>query len=236
VERRFSKGFQTSGMYTRAYNYEQDFYANEFDAGPTYRPSDQVRPHRLVWSAILEMPFGKGRKWMTRHPIQHVVGGWQLSWVYQYQSGPATTWSNRFFYGDVNNIGSLFKHDDVQSKDMHVWFDPAIAYRGTGAVPSGFQGFEGRSAQQPGTFHTRVFPTRLDVLRADPLRMWDVKILRRFRIRENWNTTFSADLLNATNHTIFEAPVTDPTNTNFGRVTGQFGLSRRIQLNWRMDF
>ncbi|MBL8178991.1 MAG: carboxypeptidase regulatory-like domain-containing protein [Bryobacterales bacterium] len=236
LERRFSQGLQSSVMFTRASNFETDFYFNEFDAAPTQRPSDQVRPNRFVWSAIAEVPFGKGRRWMTRHPMQHLAGGWQFSWVYQYQSGPATNWSNRFFYGDLNTIGQLFRSADVHAQDIHVWFDPSIAFRGAGAVPSTFQGFEGRAANQPGAFHARVFPTRLDTLRADPLRMWDVKILRRFVIREGWNTTFSVDLLNATNHTVFEAPVTDPTNSNFGRVTGQFGLSRRIQLNWRMDF
>ena len=66
--------------------------------------------------------------------------------------------------------------------------------------------------------------------------MWDVKILRRFRIREGWNSTLSVDLINAANHAMFEAPITDPTNTNFGRVTAQLGLSRRIQINWHMDF
>jgi hypothetical protein len=59
--------------------------------------------------------------------------------------------------------------------------------------------------------------------------MWHVKILRRFRIREGWNSTLSVDLMNTTNHGMFEAPETDPTNTNFGRVTAQLGLSRRIR-------
>jgi len=236
LERRFSRGLQSAFMYTRAYNLEQDFYLNEFDSSPTWRPSDQVRPHRLVWSGIFELPFGNGRRWLTRNPLQHLAGGWQLSWVYQYQSGPATTWANRFFYGDLNSIDGLFKQSEMHSSDIHLWFDPSIAYRASGAIPAGFTGFDGRAASQPGAFHTRVFPTRLDGLRGDPLRMWDTKILRKFRIREGWSSTFSVDLINATNHTIFDVPNTDPTNTNFGRVTAQYGLSRRIQLNWRMDF
>jgi hypothetical protein len=39
------------------------------------------------------------------------------------------------------------------------------------------------------------------------------------------------DLINPTNHAIFEAPNTHPTNTNVGRVTAQLGLSRRIRIN-----
>lgn len=236
LERRFARGFQTAVLYTRAYNEEQDFYNNEFDLAPSYRPSDQVRPNRFVWSAIWEMPFGRDRAFVKSGPLQHVVGGWQLSWIYVYQDGPPTNWANRFFYGDLNNIASLFNQSDVHGRDMHVWFDPSIAYRGAGAVPQNFQGFEGRSANQPGQYHVRVFPTRLDMLRADGLRNWDVKLLRRFRITETIGAAFSVDLLNATNHTNLGAPVTDPANTNFGRITTQNGQSRFIQLNLRVDF
>jgi hypothetical protein len=223
-------------LYTYASSEVQDWYANEFDARPSWRPNNNTRPHRLVWSAIYELPFGKGRTWVQTGPLQHLAGGWQLSWIYQFQSGQATNWGNRFFYGDLDKIGDLFRHDDVHSKDIHVWFDPSIAYTGSGTIPAGFQGFEGRSGAQPGSFHVRVFPSRLDALREDGIRNWDVKVLRRFRITEQLHTSFSVDLLNATNHTNFAGPNTDPTNRNFGRVTTQRGLSRVIQLNLRVDF
>lgn len=234
--RRFTRGFQTTVMYTYAYGEESDFYLNEFDDRPSWRPQDAIRPHRFVWSAIYELPFGKGRKWITSGPIQHVVGGWQLSWVYQYQNGRVTDWGNRFFYGDLSKIKDLFKHEEVHAKDIHVWFDPNIRYTGAGPVPAGFVGFEGRSAMQPGSYHVRVFPTRLDALRQDGIRNWDIKIKRVFRITERWRTSFDVDMLNATNHTNFEGPSTDPTSGNFGRVTAQNGLSRMVQFNLRIEF
>jgi hypothetical protein len=49
-------------------------------------------------------------------------------------------------------------------------------------------------------------------------------------------TSFGVDLLSGTDHTKFSGPETDPTNSNFGRVTSQRGLSRVIQLNLRFDF
>ena len=236
LERRFSRGFQSAVMYTYATSDVQDWYANEFDPQPSWEPNNNVRPHRFVWSAIYEFPFGRGRRWVQSGPIQHIIGGWQLSWVYQFQSGPVTSWGNRFFYGDLSQIDSLFRQDEVHSKDIHVWFDPTIAYTGTGAIPAAFQGFEGRSAMQPGQFHVNVFPASLDAMRADGIRNWDVKMQRRFRITERLRTSLSLDLLNATNHTNFGAPGTDPTNKNFGRVTSQNGLGRRLQFNLRVDF
>jgi hypothetical protein len=181
-------------------------------------------------------PFGRGRAYLKEGFLQHLVGGWQLSWIYQYQAGSPSGWSNRFFYGDLDGIASLLNHDEVHSNDIHAWFDPNIRYTGAGAVPQGFTGFEGRSASQPGSYHVRVFPTRLDALRNDGIRNWDVKILRRFRINEALRATFSADLLNATNHTNFGGLNTDPTNSQFGKVSTQVGQSRFIQLNFRLDF
>jgi len=44
------------------------------------------------------------------------------------------------------------------------------------------------------------------------------------------------DDLNATNHTNFSGPSTDPTNGSFGKITSQRGLSRIIQFNLRIEF
>jgi hypothetical protein len=236
-ERRFSRGFQTAVMYTYAHGEESDNYYNEFDVRPTYRPQNDIRPHRFVWSAIYELPFGKGRSWVSSGPLQHVIGGWQLSWVYQYQNGGTTDWGNRFFYGDLDNIAALFRHEEVNSADIHQWFDPNIRVSsGSGAIPSGFQGFEGRTAMQPGSYHVRMFPTRLSALRQDGIRNWDVKVKRVFKITEQLRTSFDIDMLNATNHTNFAAPQTDPTRGDFGQVTTQRGLSRVFQFNLRLDF
>ena len=59
---------------------------------------------------------------------------------------------------------------------------------------------------------------------------------RRFQPKENLMVTLSLDSLNLTNHTNFGAPVTDPTSSNFGMVTGQIGNKREIQYNFRFDF
>ncbi len=241
VDRRFTKGFQSSFMYTWASSYtmdSRDTYLNEFDPLPTERINNNVLPHRIAWSAVYETPFGKGRSYLKQGLLGWVVGNWNLSWVYQWQSGPATDWGNRFFYGDVNQLGSIFNSSSTRSNDLLQWFDSSIAWRGSGAAPSGFVGFEGRTSAQPGTYHVRVFPQRIDTIRADGINNLDFKVERIFPImpERGFNTRFSVDLLNAMNHTNFNSPNTDPTNANFGRVTAQRGLSRVIQFNLRVDF
>ena len=119
---------------------------------------------------------------------------------------------------------------------MHQCFDSGLAFRGTGPLPAGFVGFEGRAANQPGSGLARVFPVRLDRLRADGVRNWDVRIERLFPISKSFQARISVDILNAPNHTNFGSPNTDTTSRNFGRVTGQRGWPRAIRFNQRVEF
>ena len=32
------------------------------------------------------------------------MGGWQLSWVYTYQTGALISWGNQFYYGTVDQV------------------------------------------------------------------------------------------------------------------------------------
>jgi hypothetical protein len=239
VERRFTAGLTTSFMYTYATSRVADWMANEFDTQLTERPNNNVLPHRIAWTGTYELPWGHGRKWVKDGFWSYLVGNWNTGGVFQLQSGPATgDWNNLFYYGDQNKIADAFKHDEVHSKDIHVWFDPNIAWRGSTAPPADFAGFEGRSAAQPGSYHVRMFPIRLDELRADGIFNIDLKVERTFPIKPETGmmARFSVDLLNATNRTNFSGPERNPTNANFGRVNSQRGLSRVIQFNLRFEF
>jgi len=246
AEKRFSKGFSSTFSYTHVFTSTiKDWYANEFDTTITERPNNQTRLNRFVWDMVLELPFGKGRRWLQSGFLQHIAGGWEGSFIWQQQTGPATgDWGNRFFYGDLSKIGDLFtSNGNIPGtsidwhQDMHYLFNPNIAYRtGTAAIPSGFVGFEGRSAFQPGSYHVRVFPIRLDAIREPGIVNWDIKAQRKFRIRESMSAALSVDFLNAFNHTNLSSPTIDPTNTGFGKLTAQRGLSRIIQFNFRFVF
>jgi hypothetical protein len=238
VERRMTSGFQTSFMYTYADSKAKDYFYNEFDQSPSDRINDNTRPHAIAWTAVYETPFGKGRKFVSDGAMSHIVGNWNLSWVYVITAGEASDWGNRFFYGDINQLEDLWKHKEVRSKDYLAWFDPNLTWRTNSAPPSGFVGFEGRSAAQPGSYHVRMFPYRLGSLRHDGIKNLDLKIERLFPINmeRGIQARFAFDMLNAVNHTNFGGPNTDPTNAAFGRVTSQRGLSRVLQFTLRFEF
>ena len=237
VEKRFARGFSMTGLYTYASSEVQDWYANAFDPKPSWEINNNTLPHRIVWTGIYEFPFGRGKAYATKGPLKPILGGWSVGWIYQRNSGPALQWDNRFFYGDISKIADVFKHDQVNSKDIHVWWDPTIAYKtGSSPIPSDWNGFEGRSAFQASSYQVRVFPRTLGCMRADGIRNWDANVKRDFRVTESFKVRLQVDLLNATNHTSFSSPSTDPTSGNFGRNTSQRGLSRIIQFNLRLLF
>ena len=242
-QKRFSKGLQSSFMYTRAWSRNQ-WQENQFDQSLEWEPNPNSRPNRFVWTAVWELPFGKGRQWIKEGPLQHVVGGWQLSWIYQYQTGPLIGFSNVYYYGSLDQLVSALNHDKIHSQYIHQWFDPAADYNNlinpaasaTGAIPSGFVGFEGRTAFQPGTYQARLMPQYIDALRADAINNWDARIYRKIKLYERLNVSFAVDLLNALNRVELAAPTVTPTSTLFGQVTSQANGPRQIQFNLRFDF
>jgi len=224
LEKRFSRGFTFNVLYTFTNSETRDWYANEFDPLPTWRPNNNTMPHRFVVTGIYELPVGPGKTWLKSGVAGHVIGGWQLSSVYQKQSGPAIDWGNEFFYGDLSILEKAF--DGTSRKaDIHQWFDPNVP-------------FEKDSAKRPGTYHVRVFPGCLGSLRADGIDNLDLRILRNFRVlpENRLRVQLSVDMLNAVNHTNFSNPVVNPRDRNFGAVTSQRGLSRIIQANLRIVY
>ncbi len=265
VERRMAQGLQTAFSWTRTFNTEaKTWMQNEFDLEPSWTDNDNWRPNRLVWSTIVQLPFGSKRKWANDGVLSKIVGGWETSWIWQWQSGRSLGFGNRFFYGGVmeDEILNRWNHDTVWKGNIHQWFDPLLTWNpnsnpahprysqyqycqqklGTQTPslalcnpPSDFIGFEGRSAAQP-TYSARLTPNRFSKVRGPGIDVWDIKILRRFMIREQLNTSFAVDLLNAFNKTNFSEPNTDPTSANFGIIGSQRGLSRNIQFTLRVDF
>jgi hypothetical protein len=241
--KRFSRGIMTSMTYTRASG-RQQWQPNGYNSSLAWELNPNTRPNRLVWNAVWELPFGKGRQWLQHGVANYVVGGWQLSWIYQYQTGAPVSWGNLFYYGSVDQVVSALAESATHAANSKQEYSTAAVYSpvfnssdsATAPIPSGFVGFEGRSALQPGSYQVREFPQYVNALRADPIRSWDVKIYRRFLIHERFNFNLGVDALNLTNHTQFGGPNLSPTSTSFGAVTSQANGARQLQMNVRVEF
>ena len=241
--KRFSHGILSSLSYTRTFG-RQQWQPNSYNQSLSWQLNPNTRPNRLVWNAVWELPFGKGRQWLTHGPMQHIVGGWQVSWVYQYQTGAPVSWGNLFYYGTVDQVVQALDESGTHAVNSRQEYSTAAvyspvfnpSYSASAPIPAGFIGFEGRSALQPGSYQMRQFPQYVDALRADPIRQWDVKLYRKFTLHERLNMNLGLDALNLTNHVQFGAPVLSPTATNFGAVTTQASGARQLQMNLRIEF
>lgn len=204
VERRFNRGFTYQLSYTWSKSMEAVEYLNAGDFMPYEVVSGGDRTHRFTSSGIWEIPFGKGRAFgNTWHPVaDFAFGGWQLGGVYQRQSGAPLGFGNRIFNGDLNNI--VLPKDQ---RSVNQWFN----------VNAGFN----RITAQQLASNVRTFPIRFNGVRGPNQDRWDFSLIKNFKIKERFNTQFRAETFNAWNHPNLSGPNTDPTNANFGVITGQ---------------
>jgi hypothetical protein len=106
IEKRFSKGYTVQASYTHSRFMQATEYANAGDPLPTEVVSDTDYPNRLALSAIYELPFGKGRQFLSGSNgiVSRIVGGWQAQGVYAYQTGAPLSWGNYIYNGDFKDI------------------------------------------------------------------------------------------------------------------------------------
>ncbi|MGQ9916140.1 MAG: TonB-dependent receptor domain-containing protein, partial [Bryobacteraceae bacterium] len=177
LEKRFSKGYMLGATYT----FSKFMQATETLVTNAPRPveviSDLDRPHRLVVNAIWETPFGKGRRWGSSMPFvaDLFLGGWQLSGVYTFQSGPPINFGNIIYLGDLKDM--LLPRDQ---RTVERWFNTDA-------------GFEKRAAYQLDR-NVRWFPPRFSFLRAHEISNFDLALTKNTRLfSEKLNVQFKAE-------------------------------------------
>jgi hypothetical protein len=219
LEKRFSHGYTVQGSYTWSKFMEAIAFLNGADARPSEVISDQDFPHRFVMSGIYELPFGRGRPFLSgvTGAVDKFIGGWQVSAIFNKQSGTALGFGNVFFYGDVKNIPL-----PASQRTPERWFNVDA-------------GFERNSARQPGS-NVRTTPLRWSGVRADGMNSWDISLIKYVPINERIRLQFRGEFLNAFNHASFSPPNTTVTATTFGTITDTLIHPRRIQLGLKLTY
>ncbi|MCZ2080379.1 MAG: TonB-dependent receptor [Bryobacterales bacterium] len=203
LEKRFSRGYTLQIAYTWSKAMEATQLLNSSDLMPYESLSALDRPHRLTGSGIWELPFGRNRKWGSRMPafLEFFAGGWQISGVFQRQSGHPLEFGQALFIGDSATI-VLPKSE----RNTDRWFNTSV--------------FNRNSQQQLGA-NIRTSPLRYSNIRADSQRRWDFSARKTFRIREGMSMVFRGDTFNALNEVVLRGPNTSVTSSAFGTVTAQ---------------
>jgi hypothetical protein len=218
VQRRFAEGFTVSYSWTWARNFAATGFMHNDDLYPTNALANDY-PHHMQANFIYELPFGKGRPFLTKinRLGDSINGGWQVGGTWILQSG------NALSVGDVIYTGSNLK-DIVLSRDVrntNKWFDTT--------------NFNKVSNQQL-VLHYRTIGGPWGWFRGSRLNQCDLSVLKNVKITERIAGQFRAEAINAFNQVWFNNPDTSPTSSTFGQVTGEQDQPRKIQLQLRVTF
>jgi len=165
INRRFSKGFNVNASYTRMGLWAADYFPNSFDTSPAFEPTNNGRPHRIMGSAVIDLPVGKGRRYLTNGIVGKVVGGFQVTILGQWQPGALDAFSaTEYFTGP--SLSSLCSGPHTLAE----WFNTAD--------------FVTNSSLTANTGQARVFPNYINACRGNSLAVANASASRNFKIRE----------------------------------------------------
>ncbi|MGI9067586.1 MAG: TonB-dependent receptor [Pyrinomonadaceae bacterium] len=219
-----------------------------------YRRSNDDQTHRFVANGIYDLPFGRGRRYLSgsNSVVNQVIGNWSV--------GAITVWSTRtpFFitsgrtsfnawpvFTEANNlpaqlVGMTFaefkKNVGVfRTPGGIFWFNPAllnITHNAAGRVLSSElkPGLLGQPA--PGTFGN--FP--MNSLNSGKYYNADVSVTKRFPIGERVKLELKTTFVNILNNVNFAYGNTQFDSTSFGRITTASGGARVIHFMGSMRF
>jgi hypothetical protein len=211
-QRRFSQGLSLNAAYSGIRAEEWLNVINEYDAAPTqWITSQNARPHRITLNGVWELPFGRGRKFLSNGGLLGMIlGGWQTGQTFEWQPGPLLQFGNVFFYGKVDDIA-------LDDPTLNEWFDVDA-------------GFERSATRVPADFQERLFPLRVDGLRGDQTLLLNSSISRTFPLMGRSNLQIRLDAANMLNRQQFANPQLNPTATDFGRVTANANTEPRFLI------
>jgi hypothetical protein len=187
--------------------------------------SDLDTPNRLSLSALLEFPFGPGHTFqLTKNAVlSRLIGGWQLSPIYTYQTGvPINFGTDFFFNGDPTTMAL-----PADQRTVTRWFDTT--------------NFVTASTLQP-DHHVRTMPLRFSGVRYQSMSNWDFSLIKNTKLTEGKSIQFKLEALNAFNHPLLNngtvTATVNPTSTAFGSTVGKNmgNYARRFQLGLKFVF
>ncbi|HJR61602.1 MAG TPA: TonB-dependent receptor [Vicinamibacterales bacterium] len=232
----FSEGYSIKANYTLQRQVQESadyfFYDVEMNKGP----ADWDRTHSFVFSAVAEVPVGRGRLYMSDiTPVMDAfIGGWQLNVNHIIQSGLPFSVNYRDAGQDRDTGGNnrpnlIGDPDGPQTRDE--WFNAAPI----GSPDSAF------SRPARGTFGDM----KRNALRGPGYWRTDASIFKHFRISGSRLLEVRAEAVNLFNHVNLGNPdsevgVPGNDNPNAGRITstafGNADPQRNFQFAVRFTF
>jgi hypothetical protein len=232
-------------------------YANEFGVntvlcdpahpGQDYGNVSYTRRNRFLATFLYELPFGKGKTWFNSANgiANQIVGGWVLSGLALFQTGPfmnvatlsdpSGTFFNVFGGGTFTGIGG--RADAVKGvsttagQSLAQWINPAAF-----ADPRALCGVDGNPPAIG-----RFGDSTAGAVQGPGTQAVSLSLLKRFVFTERIRLEFGAQVANVLNHPNYAAPgILTLGLPGFGAITAMQNAEgagpRQIQLTGRLTF
>ena len=194
----------------------QDVYNRRLDRGPD---ALDIK-HRFTFSSTYDLPWGKGRRWMTSGPLTYILGGWNLGSIIMLQSGGPFTVTTQTNTTEAYSAGAqranVLRDGNLPNSERTIqrWFDT-----------------EAFVAPAPYTFGN----AGRGLLRGDGTASFDLSVSKNFTFSESKYLQFRGDFFNAFNHPDFMRPNSTLGAPAYGTISGSTS-PRSIQLGLRFNF
>ena len=196
-------------------------------------------PHRLVVSYVYDLPFGKGKRFLTSlGGVPNVlIGNWSLNGVATFAKGYPLVMTSI-----ANTLSSQFGAG-VSVSPMNSAIRPSVVAGCEATISGSAQSrlnkwFDTSCYQQPGSFALGNASRTDPKLSGAGINNWDFALTKSFVIREGWNLQFHTEFFNLFNRVQFAAPNAQAGNPNFGKVLASIVGSnpRLVQFALRLQF
>ena len=188
-----------------------------------HSPSSYDVPHRFTLTATGELPFGKGKMFGSNWNgiVNGILGGWQANGILTLASGQplvfTTASNNSYTFGGGQHPNIVGDPVLANGKSIYEWFNTA-------------------AFAQPANFTSGDLSRTYTGVRTDWTKNLDASLFKNFQVRERFRLQFRAEAFNIANTPTFGAPGTSLNGANFGVITSQANLPRRLQLALKFLF
>ncbi len=161
-------------------------------------------PHLLVWSTNYELPFGRGKQWLSHGPLSYVLGNWETNYVFLARSGKQY---NPVVNGDIANISGNGGSLSGYGRPNVVGDSHAPCTIGGQTVPTGTEA----CFFDPAAFSVPSFSfgnAGRDLLRDEPFFNMDFSLLKNIGFGEARRLQLRFEAFNVFNFQILGTPGT----------------------------
>jgi len=227
LDRRYRNGFKFGAAYTLSKSEDnasnkRDVLFNSFDDTGFFGPASFDRRHVFNFYYIYDLPFFQHQNSL----VARALGGWQISGATFMRTG-TPLWVTRG--DDVAGVGDTFgqpwnqvsdplngaNQQFSEGSDQNFWFNPAAFAKPAAGT---FGNAPRNRIYNPGQYQ------------------WDIALFKNVAVRGAHSVQFRAEIFNFPNHPNWNGAQTDPTKSDFGRITGKDNSRRDVQLSLRYLF